>query len=71
MKPIVASESIESPVKASESTVANYLNGRKLQTPEEIYEKGFNVWANAWNQTVSDKSIRSPLYAEAKEQNLI
>ena len=70
MKPVVASETVEAPVK-SDAVVANYLNGRKLNTPEDIYEKGFNVWANAWNKTVSEAHMRSPLYAEAKEKNLI
>jgi hypothetical protein len=72
MKPVKASETpVETPVKESGEVVANYLNGRKLQTPEAIYEKGFNVWANAWNKTVSESHLRSPLYAEAKENNLI
>jgi len=72
MKPVKASETpVEAPVKESGEVVANYLNGRKLQTPEAIYEKGFNVWANAWNKTVSEAHLRSPLYAEAKENNLI
>jgi hypothetical protein len=70
MKPVVASESVEAPVK-SDAVVANFLNGRKLNTPEDIYEKAFNVWANAWNTTVSKDEMRSPLYAEAKEKNYI
>ena len=79
-KVVVEEEVVMEPVKASETAVvapksdavvANFLNGRKLATPEEIYEKGFNVWANAWNKTVSEAHMRSPLYAEAKEKNYI
>jgi len=72
MKPVKASETpVESPAVVSDNVVANYLNGRKLNTPEEIYEKAFNVWAKAWNKTNSEPNMRSLLYAEAKENNLI
>ena len=53
----------------SDMVVANYLNGRKLKTPESTYEKAFNVWASAWNKTQSDS--KAPTYAEAKEKMLL
>ncbi len=74
MKPIKASTDVEvlsTPVGASDSVVANFLNGRKLQTPESIYEKAFNVWASAWNKTNSEPNSKAPTYAEAKENLMI
>jgi len=71
MKPIKASTDVEvvsTPVE-SDMVVANYLNGRKLKTPESTYEKAFNVWASAWNKTQSDS--KAPTYAEAKENMLL
>jgi len=71
MKPVKASETpVETPVKNG-AVVANFLNGKKLNTPEEVYEKAFNIWANTWNKSVSEPNMRSPLYAEAKEKNYI
>ena len=72
MKPIKASTDVEvvsTPVEESDMVVANYLNGRKLKTPESTYEKAFNVWASAWNKTQSDS--KAPTYAEAKEKMLL
>ena len=74
MKPIKASTDVEivsTPVGESDSVVANFLNGRKLQTPESIYEKAFNVWASAWNKTNSEANSKAPTYAEAKENLMI
>ena len=69
MEPVKASETVVAPM--SDAVVANFLNGTKLSTPEDIYEKAFNVWANTWNKTVAEPNMRSPLYAEAKEKNYI
>jgi len=67
MKPVIASESapVESKI-ASTSVVSNWLNQRRLNTPEEIYEKAWNVWAKSWNQFES--THKAPLYAEIKEK---
>ena len=72
MKPIKAStENVEVSKPVSEDIVANFLNGRKLNTPEAIYEKAFNVWASAWNKTHPEFDMKAPTYVEAKEKNLI
>jgi hypothetical protein len=72
MKPIKAStETTEVSRPVSEDVVANFLNGRKLNTPEAIYEKAFNVWASAWNKTHPEFDMKAPTYVEAKEKHLI
>ena len=73
MKPVVASESVE--VEESVATdgpvVANFLNRRVVETPEAIYEKAYNAWASAFRKSYNGENIDIPLYAEAKEKNLI
>ena len=72
MKPVVASESIEStPVVTDGPVVANFLNQRKVSTPEEIYEKAYNLWAGAFRKSYNGENMNIPLYAEAKEKDLI
>ena len=70
MKPVVASESTPT-VKQSTEVVANFLNGRKVETPSSIYEKAYNAWASAWNRSYTEKDLKAPLYAEAKDRGLI
>jgi hypothetical protein len=73
MKPVVASESVEveeSPV-SDEPVVANFLNRRKVETPESIYEKAYNVWATAYRKAYSGENFTIPLYAEAKEKMML
>ena len=73
MKPVEPAVASESPAPAkSEAVVANYLNGVKLQTPEDTYERAFNAWASAWNKTLSGVEARNdrfkaPKYEEIKE----
>lgn len=73
MKPVEASTKIETPVEASEnknvSVVANYLNNRIVETPEDVYERAYNAWASAWNKTVapSESGYRAKSYKEIKE----
>ena len=67
-EPAVASEESPSPVK-SEKVVANYLNGKMVETPEGLYSQAWNAWASAWNKTLSggetqDERIRAPKYSE-------
>ena len=72
MKPVVASESIEStPVVTDGPVVANFLNQKKVSTPEEIYEKAYNLWAGAFRRSYNGENMNIPLYAEAKEKDLI
>ena len=74
MKPVeeVASEA---PVIASESkstsVVANYLNGKMVETDEDLYGRAWNAWAKAWNGTLAgdESDMKAPLYKEIKEMN--
>ena len=68
-------ESVEKPVSeaiASESKakVSNYLNGRIVENDEDLYAKGWNAWASAWNKTLAvgegDK-MKAPSYDTIKE----
>ncbi len=72
VEPAVASEISESPSPASTKVVANFLNGRKVETEEEVYERAFNAWASAWNRTLSgveasEGRFKAPLYNDIKE----
>jgi len=72
MKPVVASESVESaPVVTDGPVVANFLNQKRVSTPEEIYEKAYNLWAGAFRKSYNGENMNIPLYAEAKEKDLI
>ena len=67
-EPAVASEA-SSPEPVSEAVVANYLNGKMVETPETLYSQAWNAWAGAWNKTLSgsennDERIRAPKYNE-------
>lgn len=76
----VVMESVESvastepePVAASEApkaVVANYLNGRLVESDEDIYSRCWNAWAKAWNGTLTgDERATSlaPTYDKMKE----
>lgn len=75
----VVMESVESvsttEVMASEEptkVVANYLNGKIVESDEQIYARAWNAWASAWNGTLSvDERSRmaAPKYDEMKEMN--
>tara|TARA_R100000808_G_C2133221_1_gene141997 strand:+ start:54 stop:1475 length:1422 start_codon:yes stop_codon:yes gene_type:complete len=64
-------EPTEVPVEASENhaVVANYFNGVKVETREDLYERAYNAWASAWNRTLSsvEKDLRAGMFAEIKE----
>lgn len=67
-EPAVASEE-SSPAPISEKVVANYLNGKMVETPESLYAQAWNAWAGAWNKTLSggeteDERIRAPKYEQ-------
>jgi len=69
-EPQVASEE---PVIASEvptQVVANYLNGKMVETDESTYAKAWNAWASAWNKTLAvaeRNTMRAPNFEERKE----
>ena len=76
MKPVEEAIASEAVVEASAPTpthvVANYLNGKMLETNEEMYEKAWNAWASAWNNTLAGAEkddMRAPRYNEIKEMN--
>ena len=59
-------------VKSAEPVVANYLNGKMVETPQNLYAQAWNAWASAWNKTLSgnersDKRISAPKFEEMKE----
>ena len=68
-EPQVASEEViasEVPTKV----VANYLNGKMVETDESTYAKAWNAWASAWNKTLAvaeRDTMRAPNYEERKE----
>ncbi len=67
-EPVVASET---PTKST-SVVANYLNGKMVESDEELYSRCWNAWANAWNGTLSideRSAMKAPKYNEIKEMN--
>jgi hypothetical protein len=63
----VASEEVK-----AEPVVANYLNGKMVETPQSLYAQAWNAWASAWNKTLSgnergDERISAPNFTEMKE----
>ena len=73
MKPVDESPAeMEAPVVASEEekpVVANFLNGRLVESDEEIYGRAYNAWASAWNGTLAgdEGNMRAKTYEEIKE----
>ena len=72
VEPAVASENSASIPTESTKVVANYLNGKIVETEESVYERAFNAWASAWNRTLSgveasEGRFKAPLYNDIKE----
>ena len=73
MKPVDESPAeMEAPVVASEEekpVVANYLNGKLVESDEDIYARCYNAWASAWNGTLAgdEGNMRAKTYEEVKE----
>lgn len=69
MKPV---EPASTPAVASESSavVANYLNGKMIKTPEEVYKASFNSLVAAYNRG-SPQRDHAPTFEEAKSKGLI
>jgi len=58
--------------KTAEPVVANYLNGKVVETPQSLYAQAWNAWASSWNKTLSgternDQRISAPNFEEMKE----
>jgi len=71
MKPAEPAVASEAPAAepVSEAVVANYLNGKMVETPQSLYSQAWNAWAGAWNKTLSgvesnDDRIRAPRFDE-------
>ena len=73
MEPVESEPAAATPAVASESSVpvvANYLNGKIVETEEGIYAKAWNAWAKAWNGTLSideREKMSAPNYEDMKE----
>ena len=73
MKPVDESPAeMEAPVVASEEerpVVANFLNGKLVESDEGIYARAYNAWASAWNGTLAgdEGNMRAKTYEEIKE----
>ena len=71
----VASTEAPEPVAASETpkrVVANFLNGRLVESDEDIYARCWNAWARAWNGTLTGDEKASSIatmYDTMKEIN--
>jgi len=74
MEPVESETTVETtPAVASEApkaVVANYLNGKMVESDEGIYARAWNAWASAWNGTLAvDEKARmaAPTYESMKE----
>ena len=68
MKPIASTHTgSPTPEPTPEPVVSNFLNGERLNTPESQYAKYYNLWAKAWNSTVTSSDDRALTYEETKE----
>ncbi len=72
MEAVESEPSEEIPAVASTTpnrVVANFLNGKMVESDEDIYERCYNAWAKAWNGTlVRDETVlRAREYSEIKE----
>ena len=60
-EPVEASE-------ASEPVVANYLNGKVVESSESLYARCYNSWANAYNTVMAGADqVRALRYEELKQ----
>lgn len=51
------------------AVVANYLNGKIVESDEGLYGMAYNAWAKAWNGTLdrTENEMRAKSYSEIKE----
>jgi hypothetical protein len=64
MKPVEpASEPVEASEKSSEPVVANYLNGKLIESPESLYARCYNSWAKAYNRVMTGET-KAKLYEQ-------
>ncbi len=68
MEPVKASETVVAP--KSDAVVANFLNGKKLSTPEDIYEKGFQCLGQHLEQDCCRTKHALPALRRSKGEEL-
>jgi len=71
LEPVVASVTSEVAAEPQITVVASYFNKERIEIPESEYARCYNLWAKAWNQTLTptEKSFRARTYEEIKEMN--
>ena len=57
--------------KAEVSMIASYFNKQHVEIPEDMYAQAYNLWAKAWNKTLtpSETTFRAKTYEQIKEVN--
>ena len=59
------SEPVEASEEVSEPVVANYLNGKVVESSESLYARCYNSWANAYNTVMAGADMqKAKLYEE-------
>ena len=59
------SEPVEASEESSEPVIANYLNGKVVESSESLYARCYNSWANAYNQVMAGADMKkAKLYEE-------
>tara|TARA_Y100000361_G_C11022460_1_gene270328 strand:- start:169 stop:654 length:486 start_codon:yes stop_codon:yes gene_type:complete len=68
-EPMAETDAVASETPAPKSVVANYLNGKMVESDEGVYEMAYNAWARAWNGTLdrTENEMRAKSYSEIKE----
>lgn len=67
MAPATPAESapVEASSESSEPVVANYLNGKVVESSESLYARCYNSWANAYNTVMAGADLqKAKLYEE-------
>lgn len=59
------SEPVEASEESSEPVIANYLNGKIVESSESLYARCYNSWANAYNTVMAGADMqKAKLYEE-------
>jgi len=62
------SEPVEASEESSEPVVANYLNGKVVESSESLYARCYNSWANAYNSVMAGADqVKALRYEELKQ----
>tara|TARA_R110000744_G_scaffold38801_2_gene88660 strand:+ start:650 stop:2332 length:1683 start_codon:yes stop_codon:yes gene_type:complete len=60
-----SSEPVEASQSSAEPVVANYLNGKVVESSESLYARCYNSWANAYNTVMAGADMqKAKLYEE-------